>query len=225
MIRRRSPHKAVTANGVPEACVTRLSLYARELALLEIQGKGFVSSRWLAQQLGLTDAQVRRDLSYFGQFGVSGKGYNVRVLHGRLTGILGVSGRTWNLALAGIGNLGSALLAHKGFRERGFLFRIAVDTDPAKVGQTVEGLTVSAADRLTALVREHKVHIGVIAVPAAAAQNVCDHLLQGGVRSIMNFAPVRLETGTGARVRSVDLALEMESLAFHLARGEAAAHA
>ena len=109
---------------VPEACIARLSLYLRELTRLGSKHVGFVSSRLLAAQLGVTDAQVRRDLSYFGQFGTSGRGYEVRRLHDRLTSILGVSGRTWNVALAGVGNLGSALLAYRGFQARGFLFRV-----------------------------------------------------------------------------------------------------
>ena len=203
---------------VPEACVARLSLYLRELALLNRKRVGFVSSRRLAEQLGLTDAQVRRDLSYFGQFGTSGRGYEVRRLHDRLTAILGVSGRTWNVALAGIGNLGSALLAYRGFQQRGFLFRVVVDSDPQKIGRTVQGITVAPASRLAQLAREHRIHIGLIAVPVKAAQAVCDQLITGGVKAIVNFAPVRLDAPADVRLRAVDLAVELESLAFHLAR-------
>ena len=125
----RSNHRASNARTAPDACVARLSLYVRELSRLAAQRTAFVSSRRLAQLLGLTDAQVRRDLSYFGQFGTSGRGYEVQRLHDRLTTILGVSGRTWNVALAGVGNLGSALLAYRGFHERGFFFKAAVETD------------------------------------------------------------------------------------------------
>lgn len=203
---------------VPEACVARLSLYLRELARLGAKQVGFVSSRRLAEQLGLTDAQVRRDLSYFGQFGTSGRGYEVRRLHDRLTAILGVSGRTWNVALAGIGNLGSALLAYRGFQQRGFLFRVVVDSDPQKIGRTVQGITVAHSSRLAQLAREHRIHIGLIAVPVKAAQAVCEQLVTGGVKAIVNFAPVRLDVPPDVRLRTVDLAVELESLAFHLAR-------
>ena len=203
---------------VPEACVARLSLYLRELTRLGSKRVGFVSSRRLAERLGLTDAQVRRDLSYFGQFGTSGRGYEVRRLHDRLTGILGVSGRTWNVALAGIGNLGSALLAYRGFQQRGFVFRVVVDADPQKIGSLVEGFTVAPASRLAQLAREHHIHIGLIAVPVKAAQAVCDQLVSGGVKAIVNFAPGRLDAPAGVRLRTVDLAVELESLAFHLAR-------
>ena len=196
----------------------RLSLYVRELTRLGVQRVGFVSSRRLAQQLGLSDAQVRRDLSTFGQFGTSGRGYEVQRLHDRLTSILGVSGRTWNVALAGVGNLGCALLAYRGFRERGFLFRVAVDADARKVGRTVQGLVVASTNQLTELANKHDIHIGVIAVPVESAQTVCDRLIAGGVRAIVNFAPVRLEVPSSVWLRSVDLAIELESLAFYLAR-------
>ena len=204
----------------PEACVARLSLYVRELTRLSGQRVGFISSRRLAQQLGLTDAQVRRDLSYFGQFGTSGRGYEVQRLHDRLTAILGVSGRTWNVALAGIGNLGSALLAYRGFRERGFIFRLAVDTDPQKVGRTIQGLTVAPIQQLPALVRKHDIQIGVLAVPVESAQAVCNQLVESGVRAIVNFAPVHLDVPPSVWLRVVDLAIELESLAFYLARAE-----
>ena len=214
----RSKGRMAHRRQVPEACVARLSLYLRELTLLTQQRVGFVSSRRLAEQLGLTDAQVRRDLSYFGQFGTSGRSYEVRRLHERLTAIPGVSGRTWNVALIGVGNLGSALLAYRGFRERGFLFRVVVDCDAHKVGREVQGITVAPASQLATLARQHSIHIGLIAVPMQAAQSVCDQLVEGGVKAVVNFAPVRLEVPADVRLRTVDLAVELESLAFHLAR-------
>ena len=149
----RTPQRPVQRVAAPEACVARLSLYVRELSRLGSQRVSFVSSRRLAALLGLSDAQVRRDLSYFGQFGTSGRGYEVQRLHDRLTMILGVSGRTWHVALAGIGNLGSALLAYRGFHERGFVFKIAVDSDAHKVGHTIQGLTVAPSKQLPELVK------------------------------------------------------------------------
>ena len=214
----RNNHRMAATRPASEACVSRLSLYVRELTRLAAQRVEFVSSKRLAEQLDVTDAQVRRDLSYFGQFGTSGRGYEVQRLHDRLTSILGVSDRTWNVALVGVGNLGSALLAYRGFRERGFLFQLAVDADERKVGRTVEGIAVSSLAQLPSLVKQHDINIGVIAVPADAAQTVCNQLVECGVRAIVNFAPVRLEVPPTVWLRVVDLASELESLAFYLAR-------
>ena len=211
-------HQPASTRPAPEASVGRLSLYVRELARLGTQRVGFISSRRLAEQLGLTDAQVRRDLSYFGQFGTSGRGYDVGRLHDRLAAILGVSGRAWHAALAGVGNLGSALLAYRGFRERGFVFRVAVDVDPRKIGHTIQGVQVADSAALPELVRAHDIQIGVIAVPVDAAQAVCDQLVDSGVRAIVNFAPVHLEVPASVWLRVVDLAIELETLAFHLVR-------
>jgi len=205
---------------IPDVCVERLSLYVRELTRLQQRGVGFISSRRLADDLRLSDAQVRRDLSYFGQFGTSGRGYEVRRLQTALGQILGIQGRTWHVALAGIGNLGSALLAYRGFRERGFVFRVAVDSHPDKIGQRVMGLEVASIDRLVELVRSQQVSIGMLAVPAESAQRVCDQFVEGGVRAIVNFAPARLEVPASVRLRNVDLALELEALAFHLGHGK-----
>ncbi|MBI3087886.1 MAG: redox-sensing transcriptional repressor Rex [Candidatus Omnitrophica bacterium] len=203
---------------IPEACVERLSLYVRELSRIRRQGNGFVSSRRLAQHLRFTDAQVRRDLNYFGQFGTSGRGYEIQRLLAALSRILGIQGRTWHVALAGAGNLGSALLAYRGFRERGFVFRVIVDADPQKVGRTIQGLTVASSDELEALMRRHRIHIGIITVPSEAAQGVCDRFVRGGVRAIVNFAPARLDVPPSVRLRNVDMALELEALAFYLGR-------
>ena len=214
----RGNSEAAASRTAPEACVARLSLYVRELTRLEAKRVGFVSSRRLAQQLGLTDAQVRRDLSTFGQFGTSGRGYEVQRLHDRLRSILGVSGRSWNVALAGVGNLGSALLAYQGFRERGFFFRVAVDTDAQKIGRAVQGIVVAHARQLPALVKKHEIQIGLLAVPVEAAQAVCRQFVESGVRAIVNFAPVHLEVPPPVHLRVVDLAAELERLAFHLVR-------
>jgi len=208
---------------IPAACVERLSLYVRELNRLQHdQQAGFVSSRRLAESLGLTAAQVRRDLSYFGQFGTSGRGYEVRRLLATLSRILGVQDRSWHVALAGAGNLGSALLAYRGFRERGFLFRVVVDTDPRKVGRVIQGIAVEPGEQLEALVRQQDIHIGIVTVPSEAAQDVCDQLVAGGVRAIVNFAPARLEVPSSVHLRNVDLAVELEALAFYLARAKSA---
>ncbi|MBI2884848.1 MAG: redox-sensing transcriptional repressor Rex [Candidatus Omnitrophica bacterium] len=203
-------------HSIPEASVERLSLYARELGRLDRQGVAFISSKRLGEALGLTDAQVRRDLSYVGQFGKSGRGYEVQRLQTALSRTLGIEGRVWSVALAGVGNLGSALLAYRGFQERGFVFRVAVDSDPAKVGQVVQGVTIAPSHQLSELARRHQVHIGILTVPSETAQRVCDQLIAGGVRAIVNFAPAHLDVPASVRLRNMDLAIELEALAFYL---------
>lgn len=214
----------VVTNGrsrrpISDACVARLSLYVRELTRLHRQQTGFVSSRRLAQHLGITAAQVRRDLSYFGQFGTSGRGYEVQRLQATLSRILGIRGRVWNVALVGVGNLGSALLAYRGFQDRGFLFRAIIDADPRKVGHEVQGLAIAPVEALGELVRHHEIHIGIITVPSEAAQAVCNELIEGGVRAIVNFAPAHLEVPPSVHLRTIDLAIELEALAFYLGHG------
>ena len=210
---------------IPEVCVERLSLYKRELTRLQRRGIVFVSSRRVAEHLRLSDAQVRRDLSYFGQFGTSGRGYEVQRLQVALGHILGIQGRTWHVALAGVGNLGSALLAYRGFRERGFVFKVAVETSSEKIGRVVEGLRIAPSSQLVELVRKQRVNIGMIAVPSEVAQGVCNQLVEGGVRAIVNFAPARLEVSASVRLRNIDLAIELEALAFYLGRSRAASKA
>ena len=194
----------------------RLSLYARELARWEREGRLYASSAALGEALGVSAAQIRRDLSSCGQFGTSGRGYEVRRLRTRLTEILGLSGRTWRVALAGAGNLGSALLAYRGFRERGFVFRLAFDADPAKVGRAIHDIEIEAIQRLTARVQHEAVDIGIIAVPVDQAQSVCDAFVEGRVSGIVNFAPTRLSVPSQVKVRHVDLSMELEQLTYHL---------
>jgi len=201
---------------LPEVGVMRLSLYARELARWEREGRAYVSSAALGQALGFSAAQIRRDLSSCGQFGTSGRGYEVRRLRASLTAILGLAGRTWRMALAGVGNLGSALLAYRGFRERGFIFHLAFDADPAKVGRTIHGVRVEAIARLVASLRREPIDIGVIAVPVEQAQAVCDAFVEGRVSGMVNFAPTRLSAPAHVRVRDADVSMEFEQLTYHL---------
>ncbi|MBI4355865.1 MAG: redox-sensing transcriptional repressor Rex [Candidatus Omnitrophica bacterium] len=201
---------------IPDAGVTRLSLYLRELSRLEGEGASFVSSAELARALTLTSAQVRRDLSYFGQFGTSGRGYEIRRLKRIIPRILGLEGRMWRVALVGSGNLGSALLAYRGFRERGFVIKAVFDKDPRKVGRVVAGQRVEEAGWLADVVRGRRIQIGIIAVPAVAAQEVCRRLVRGGVRAILNFAPVSLAAPPHVKLRNVDLSVELESLSYYL---------
>lgn len=207
--------------GIPAPAVRRLSLYLRQLESLRESNLRSVSSKQLGQALRFTDAQVRKDLAYFGQFGQPGIGYNVDELIARLRGILGTD-RTWNVLLVGAGNLGRALIAYRGFAKRGFEIAAVFDNDPAKVGATVSaerGLTVRALDELGAVVQSLDARLAVLAVPAAVAQAVADELFAAGVRGILNFAPVALHPPAGATVVNVDLAVQLEQLSFNVSAG------
>lgn len=198
--------------------VRRLSIYSRCLAQLEEDGVKTISSQELAERLHLNSAQVRKDLAYFGAFGIRGIGYyvaNLRVELGRLLGL----DREWRVALVGFGNLGSALFHYRGFSRHGFRIVAIMDDDPMKAGRAVDGLTVLPLGELPRAVKQQGIQIGVIAVPAEAAQTVADRLVAAGVRAILNFAPVRLKVSKDVRLQNVDLSIELENLSFHLVQG------
>lgn len=201
---------------VPKAVVNRLSLYLRELQHLRRHGKETISSQALGERLGSSDAQVRKDLAYFGHFGQPGIGYRCGELIEAIRTILGTS-RAWSVAVVGIGNLGRALLGYKGFLNQGFHIVAAFDVDPPKIGATVEGVLVRPMEDLPDRVQRDGIELGMIAVPAAAAQPVADRLVAAGVRGIVNFAPVTLSLSEEVSVVGVDLAIELEQIAFSVA--------
>ncbi|MEO1498163.1 MAG: redox-sensing transcriptional repressor Rex [Planctomycetota bacterium] len=201
----------------PKAVVSRLSLYLRELQRLARDGEETTSSGVLGALLGITDAQVRKDLAYFGQFGLPGVGYRTAELVKAIKRILGTD-RQWVVALVGVGNLGRALLGYKGFNPQGFRIAAAFDADMSKVGQTVGGVVVHPLDQLEQLVQERGVTLGLIASPAEAAQEIADRLVTAGVSGILNFAPVTLSLPEGVSLVGVDLATEMEQLSYSVAK-------
>jgi redox-sensing transcriptional repressor len=202
---------------IPEKTVTRLSIYLRCLEELEADGVASVSSRQMAERFGLNSAQVRKDLAYFGQFGVRGLGYYIAELKHNLERILGLK-QDWEVALVGVGNLGSALIAYKGFQARGFKIGVAFDTDPARVGQVVGGVQVVETAKLVPTLRKKKVKIAVLAVPAPAAQSVADLLVEAGVTAILNFAPAQITVPEGVKVQNVDLSVLLKTLSYHTVR-------
>ncbi len=203
-------------DSVPEPAVRRLSLYLRELEGLLSGGRETISSRQLGEVLNLTDAQVRKDLAYFGQFGYPGIGYRVEELISRLRSILGTD-RMWNVLVVGAGHLGSALLNYRGFSKKGFQVVAVFDNDPAKIGVRVglePGLEVLPLERMAAVVAERDIQIGILAVPAAVAQATANALVAAGVKGILNFAPASLNVPEKVTVATVDLAVQLEQLAF-----------
>ncbi len=200
--------------GIPEATVARLPLYHRSLMGFADRGVATVSSEELAAAAGVNSAKLRKDLSHLGSYGTRGVGYDVDYLVYQVARELGLT-QDWPVVIVGVGNLGHALANYGGFTSRGFRIAALVDSDPRRSGELVNGLTVQALARLEEIIDESGVSIAVVATPASAAQEVCDRLVAAGVTSILNFAPVPLVVPDGVDVRKVDLASELQILAFH----------
>jgi len=207
--------KAMTDKKIPKSAASRLSLYLREITRLEEEGKDKVSSVELGDMTGLTDAQVRKDFSYFGQFGTSGAGYEILKLKRVLRDLLGKD-NVWQIALVGVGNIGSALLSYPGFKSQGFILKEAFDIDQKKIGKRYGDVVVKDVKNIKEIRGDESVKIAIITVPADDAQNVADMLLQCGVKCILNFAPVVLRVDNGIIVRNIDLSNELENFSFIL---------
>jgi redox-sensing transcriptional repressor len=201
--------------------VRRLSLYLRQAEHLAEQGVDKVSSAQLADSLKVSPAQVRKDLAYFGQFGQPGVGYRVRPLRDELRRILGTD-KTWDVVVVGAGSLCRALLRYKGFLRRGFRFVAAFDAAPGKVGKRIGDVTVHRMSELASIVKKHRVKLAILAVPAAAAQEVTDQLCEAGIKGILNFAPATLATPADVAVGPVDLAAHLEQMSFLVGNRSAA---
>jgi len=198
---------------VPKAVVARLSLYSRELQHLLHEGQETTNSSQLGKRLGVTDAQVRKDLAYFGQFGYPGIGYRCQELAEQIRRILGTS-KSWSVALIGVGSLGHALLRYRGFAKQGFRIEAAFDVAPELVGHHIESLEIQPLERLTQAVEHQGIRLAILTVPAPAAQLVAEQLGEAGIVGILNFAPVTLSLPDHIAVAGVDLAIELEQLAF-----------
>jgi redox-sensing transcriptional repressor len=213
---------AVRLRSIPEASVARLAVYLRKLGELAEEGSETVSSEELARATGVNPAKLRKDLSYIGSYGIRGVGYEVAALVHQLERTLGLNHRQ-AVALVGIGNLGHALAGYSGFGGRGFPVAALFDVDPDLVGIHINGIVVEHVRSIPEVCAERGVTIGMIATPAQAAQSVCDLFVAAGVRCILNFAPVVLQVPDEVEVRKVDLAVELQILAFHVARKNLAA--
>ena len=201
------------AKPVPKAVVGRVSLYLRQLESLQRQGLSKTSSDQLGEPFGIKNAQVRKDLACFGQFGRPGIGYDINDLIVVLRRILGVD-KDWPLILGGLGNLGRALLRYRGFQSRRFHVVAIFDVDPKKVGQTYHGVTVEPLEALRKSVAAHKTSLALLCVPAESAQRVAEQMIAAGIRGILNFAPVPLATPPHVSVTAVDLSIQLENLAY-----------
>lgn len=202
---------------ISESTVHRLSLYYRTLAGLQRENYTTVSSRELAKRNKFTPAQVRKDLSFFGSFGTRGLGYPVSELKDRIASILGLN-KSWNVAVVGVGNVGSALVSYKEFSRQGFIIKKIFDNDQRKIGRNRKGITVSNVRDLARELRENKIEMVIIAVPASEAQRVVDEVVNAGVHTILNFAPTHLKVPEDVVLRTVNMAMELEHLSFALTK-------
>ncbi|MBA2521520.1 MAG: redox-sensing transcriptional repressor Rex [Chloroflexia bacterium] len=207
------PSNLVTG-GIPDIVIRRLPVYVRTLSLLADRGVESVSSDELARHIGVTAAQIRRDLSYFGKFGKQGKGYSTELLAGTISRILQLD-RQWDVALAGFGNLGRAIAHYRGFLPA---FRVAAifDSSSERSGERFNELTVQPVERITEIVAAEKIRIGIIAVRTGAAQDVADRMIAGGARALLNYTTVVLRVPANVTVREIDPVGAMQSMTYYL---------
>jgi len=201
---------------IPQSTISRLFVYLRELTELDKNNIRTTSAAELGERTNLSDAQVRKDLGYFGQFGVSGSGYAVGELKNALNNILGKD-KIWNVAIVGVGHLGSALLAYSGFDTHGLKIVAAFDADEKKVGKKFLDITIQSIEEIKQTVKKKKVELSILTVPVGKAQEVAEELVNAGVECILNFAPVSLNVPENIKVKDVDLSRELETLSYFLA--------
>jgi len=200
---------------ISESTIHRLSIYYRVLSILEKENYETVSSKELARREKLTPAQVRKDLSFFGSFGTRGLGYPVSELKERIAQILGLN-KIWNVALIGVGNIGSALVGYKEFQRQNFNIKVIFDNDQRKIGSNHKGITVSDIKNLESDLKANNIEIVIVAVPATVAQYIVDSVVQAGIKGILNFAPVNLKVPSDVYLRNENMSMELEYLSFAL---------
>jgi redox-sensing transcriptional repressor len=200
---------------VPDIVIGRLPIYLRALTFLEEEGHKITSSQELGEKLGISPAQIRKDLSHFGEFGKQGTGYDIRYLREQLLRILKVE-KGWNVALVGFGDLGHALTHYDDFRNRGFNVTHIFDNNPRKIGQKAGDLEVLDSARMAETVRENEIKLAIIAVPPSAAQQVAQTLVEAGVLAILNYAPITLTLPPGVQVQNIDPVAHLQHMAYYL---------
>lgn len=200
---------------IPAVVIDRLPVYARALTDLESRGRDVVSSQELGEVLGVTPAQIRKDLSYFGRFGKQGRGYNVQRLAQELRQILGLD-RQWSMILVGVGHLGQAILTYDGFHPQGFIIIDAFDSDPSLVGKEIGGVKINNTEGLRDYLANRQIDIGIVAVPPEAAASIIESLVEGGIRAILNYAPTSVSVPETVEVKNIDPVLALQSMTFYL---------
>jgi len=201
--------------NIPDIVVGRLPRYLRTLTYLESQGKTVVSSQELGDDLGISAAQIRKDLSMFGEFGKQGTGYDIAFLRKQLRKILKVN-RTWDVAVVGAGDIGSALARYQGFAHRGFQVRLLFDNNPSKIGHSISGITIQSIDEMETALKEAGIQIAMLAVPIQAAQEITDRLVEAGVKAILNYAPINISVPPHVHVQYIDPAIHLQHMTYYL---------
>jgi redox-sensing transcriptional repressor len=204
-----------TNRNIPDIVIGRLPVYLRALTRLTDEGFEVTSSHELGKRLGISSAQIRKDLSHFGGFGKQGTGYHIPYLVEKLREVLKVN-REWEVALVGVGDLGRAVAHYRGFSERGFNITCIFDNDPHKTGSTVGDLTIQPMTELRSTIQQRNIQIAMLAVPAAKAQEVAEQLIDIGILAILNYAPINLNVPEGVHVQHIDPVIHMQRMTFYL---------
>lgn len=210
----KAMNSQLKSKHIPRATIQRLATYVQALEIMNRDGATVISSNPLAEACGVNGSQVRKDLAYFGEFGVRGVGYNIKSLILAITQSLGVD-REWKMGLVGVGNLGRAILNHREFRSRGFNISAIFDCDPFKIGEVMHGMEVRCTDELKMMAGNLELEIGIITTPPERAQRAAEHLFDAGIFSILNFAPARIKAPPQAHVEYVDFFHHLYLLAFN----------
>jgi redox-sensing transcriptional repressor len=203
------------SESVPDIVVGRLPLYLRALNELFARGKRYTSSQEIGDWLGMSSAQIRKDLSHFGEFGKQGMGYSVEELRARISGILRID-KEWPVVIIGAGHIGRAVANYPGFADRGFRVKAVFDADERLVGEQIGATTVLHMSALAQFVRDNGIHVAMISVPATAAQSVVDTLVEAGIRAILNYAPISLNVPGHVRVENIDPVLHLQHMTYYL---------
>jgi redox-sensing transcriptional repressor len=204
-----------SGSDIPDIVIRRLPIYARSLQFLSSEGVETVSSGDLGARLGVSAAQIRRDLSYFGEFGKQGKGYNVDYLLEQIGGILGLD-REWPVALVGLGHLGRAVLHYEGLSAQGFCFRALFDHNPEKIGQRVGELQIHDMADMAEIIGRENIKMAIMAVPAHGAQEAANALVESGIRAILNYAPIIVQVPRHVKIRHIDPVVALQSMTYYL---------
>jgi len=203
------------SKNIPDIVIGRLPIYLLALQRMVMEGRLYTSSQELGERLGISAAQIRKDLSQFGEFGKQGTGYNISFLSDQLRRILNIE-QVWDIAVVGAGDIGHALAGYQGFTNRGFRVAMIFDNDPEKIGKPAGNFIIQDVNQLTALVKEANIKVAMLAVPAAHAQAVALQLVEAGVKTILNYAPITLNLPAGVRVSNIDPLIHLQRMAYYL---------